>query len=130
MKAVPAYGGWCPPPRTLFAIKTLHGGIEIEDPGRAEKRLRSLCEMSIQPGTTGRFVHADQSATGGVFGDEACDTQESRMHTVFANTGDMRIAVMAGLDRQQESGEDRAYRERYYCDRQEGNPSPKHQTIH
>jgi len=67
--------------------------------------------MPVKPSTTGRFVHADQGAAGGIFRDEACDTQERRMHMVFANAGDMGVALRApravtvGFDRQQEGHE-------------------------
>lgn len=51
--------------------------------------------MPVPPGYLGRFAHADQSVVGGDFGDEPCDAQESRMHTVFANARDMGIASTA-----------------------------------
>jgi len=59
----------------LLLVKGLHGGIEIEDPGRAQQRFVSPVQMQVQPQRCGIFVDVSEGATDAVFAAQAGQPQ-------------------------------------------------------
>ena len=90
----------------LPSVERLDRGIDIEDPRLTQERPEGVVEMPLQPVHPGRLVDPRQRPAHRILAHHPTHPQQRRVHRVAAQRGDMRVALMPGQNRQQQSAQD------------------------